>query len=171
MRVATCLSVLAFVFVALTAPPMEAAAKKSKRYGIEGFALSYDKEKETVRIKVIETKVMGRFATGNPVGGKAPKDIKRTKEYDFAVETEGSILHRTVIRAETGAGLNSKGTQQGFEEAFAKVPKNRLTLFSLEDNSPEEIEKGAPKYKIMLVQIQMTLEELIRRWEKISVEK
>ena len=171
MRVTSFLWVLAFVFVALAAPPMEAAAKKSKRYGIEGFALGYDKEKETVRIKVIETKVMGRFATGNPVGGKAPKDIKRTKEYDFAVETEGSILRRTVIRAETGAGLNSKGTQEGFEKAFAKIPKDRLSLFSLEDSSPEEIEKGAPKYKIMLVQIQMTLEELIRRWEKISVEE
>ena len=171
MRVTTCLWVLAFVFAALAASPMEAAAKKSKRYGIEGFVLGYDEEKQTVRVKVIETKVPGRFATGNPVGGKAPKDIKRTKEYDFAVETEGSILRRTVIRAETGAGLNSKGTQEGFEEAFAKVPKNRLTLFSLEDNSPEEIEKGAPKYKIMLVQIQMTLEELIRRWEEISVEE
>jgi hypothetical protein len=154
--------VLTFVFVALAAPTIEAAAKRSKRYGIEGFARSYDKQEQTVRVKVIETKVPGRFATGNPVGGKAPKDIKRTKEYDFAVEPEGSILRRTVIRAETGAGLNSKGTQEGFEQAFDKVPKDRLTLFSLEDNSPEEVEKGAPKYKIMLVQIQMTLEELIR---------
>jgi hypothetical protein len=171
MRVTTCLWVLAFVFVALAAPPMEATAKKSKRYGIEGFVRAYDEERQTVRVKVIETKVPGRFATGNPVGGKAPKDIKRGKEYDFAIEPEGSILRRTVIRAETGAGFDLSGTQEGFRKAYAKIPKDRLTLFSLEDNSPEAIKKGAPKYKIMLVQIQMTLEELIRRWEKISVEE
>jgi hypothetical protein len=163
--------VLAFVFVALAAPTMEAAAKKSKRYGIEGFVVGYDEEKQTFRVKVIETKVPGRFATGNPVGGKAPNDIKRRKEYEFAVEPEGSILRRTVIRAETGAGLDLSGTQEGFKQAFAKVPKNRLTLLSLEKNSPDAVEQGAPKYKILLVQIQMTLEELIRRWEKISVEE
>ena len=171
MRIATCLWLLAFVFAALAAPPMEAAAKKSKRYGIEGFIRGYDEEKQTFRVKVIETKVIGRFATGNPVGGKAPKDIKRGKEYEFAIEPEGSILRRTVIRAETGAGLDLSGTQEGFTKAFAKIPTDRLTLMSLEDNSPEAIEEGAPKYKIMLVQIQMTLEELIRRWEKISVEE
>jgi hypothetical protein len=171
MRVTTCLWVLAFVFAALAAPPMEAAAKQSKRYGIEGFILGYDEEKQTVRVKVIETKVPGRFATGNPVGGKAPSDIKRGQEYDFAIEPEGSILRRTVIRAETGAGLDLTGTQEGFTKAFAKVPLDRLTLMSLEDNSPDAVKRGAPKYKIMLVQIQMTLEELIRRWEKISVEE
>ncbi len=69
MRITTCLWLLAFVFVALAAPPMEAAAKKSKRYGIEGEVLSYDEEKQTFRVKVIETKVPGRFASGNPVGG------------------------------------------------------------------------------------------------------
>ena len=171
MRVTTCLWVLAFVFVALAAPPMEASAKKSKRYGIEGFILGYDEEKQTFRVKVIETKVLGRFATGNPVGGKAPKDIKRGKEYDFAIEPEGSVLRRTVIRAETGTGLDLSGTQEGFKKAYAKIPTNRLTLFSLEKNSPDAVEQGAPRYKIMLVQIQMTLEELIRRWEKISVEE
>jgi hypothetical protein len=171
MRVTTCLWVLAFVFVALAAPPMEAAAKKSKRYGIEGFILGYDDEKQTARVKVIETKVLGRFATGNPVGGKAPSDIKRGQEYDFAIEPEGSILRRTVIRAETGAGLDLSGTPEGFREAYAKIPKDRLTLFSLENNSPDAIKNGAPKYKIMLVQIQMTLEELIRRLEKIAVEE
>ena len=171
MRVSSCLWVLAFVFVALAAPPMEAAARKSKRYGIEGFILGYDEEKQIIRVKVVETKVPGRFATGNPVGKKAPKDIKRSKEYDFAVEPEGSILRRTVIRAETGAGLDLSGTQEGFTKAYARIPKDRLTLFSFEENSPDAIEKGAPKYKILLVQIQMTLEELIRRWEKISVEE
>ena len=35
MRVTTCLWVLAFVFAALAAPPTEAAAKKSKRYGLK----------------------------------------------------------------------------------------------------------------------------------------
>ena len=171
MRITTCLWLLAFVFVALAAPPMEASAKKSNRYGIEGEVLAYDDEKQTMRVKVIETKVLGRFATGNPVGGKAPKDIKRGKEYDFAIEPEGSVLRRTVIRAETGSGLDLSGTKEGFKKAFAKVPTDRLTLLSLEDNSPEAVEQGAPKYKIMLVQIQMTLEELIRRWEKISVEE
>ena len=171
MRVTACLWVLAFVFVALAAPPMEAAAKKSKRYGIEGFILGYDEEKQTFRVKVIETKVPGRFATGNPVGGKAPSDIKRGDEYEFAVEPEGSVLRRTVVRAETGSGLDLTGTQEGFKKAYAKIPKDRLTLMSLEDNSPDAVEQGAPKYKIRLVQIQMTLEELIRRWEKISVEE
>jgi hypothetical protein len=76
-----------------------------------------------------------------------------------------------VIRAETGAGLDLSRTQEGFTNAYAKIPKDRLTLFSIEDNSPDAVKQGAPKYKIMLVQIQMTLEELIRRWEKISVEE
>ncbi len=171
MRVATCLWVLAFVFVALAAPPMEASAKKSKRYGIEGFILGYDEEKQTFRVKVVETKVPGRSLSGNRVGGKAPKDIKRGKEYDFAIEPEGSILRRTVIRAATGNGLDLSGTQEGFKKAFAKIPTDRLTLFSLEKNSPDAVEQGAPRYKILLVQIQMTWEEVIRRWEKISVEE
>lgn len=171
MRVTTCLWLLAFVFFAVAAPAAQAAAKKSKRYGIEGEVLAYDEENQTFRVKVIETKVPGRFATGNSVGGKAPSDIKRGQEYDFAVEPEGSVLRRTVIRAETGSGLDLSGTKEGFKEAYAKIPKERPILMSLEDNSPAAIEQGAPKYKILLVQIQMTLEELIRRWEQISVEE
>jgi len=171
MRVTTCFWVLVFVSVALAAPAIEAAAKKPKRYGIEGVILAYDEEKQTFRVKVLETDVPGRSFTENRVGGKAPKDIRRGREYEFAVEPEGSVLRRTVIRAETGSGLDLEGTKEGFKKAFAKVPTDRLTLLSLEDNEPDAVKQGEPKYKIMLVQIQMTLEELIRRWEKISVEE
>ena len=170
MRVSTCLWVLAFVWVGLAAPPAQAAAK-SKRYGIEGEILAYDEAKQTFHVKVVETKVPGRFASGNPVGGNAPRDIKRGQEYDFAVEPEGSVLRRTVIRAETGGGLDLSGTKEGFKEAYAKIPKDRLVLMSLEKNPPEVVEKGGPEYKILMVQIQMTMEELIRRWQKISVEE
>ncbi len=171
MRITTCLWVLAFAFVALAAPPMEASARESKRYGIEGEVLSYDEEKQTFSVKVLETNVPGRSLTGNNVGGKAPKDIRRGRTHEFAVEPEGSVLRRTVIRAETGSGLDLSGTKEGFKKAYAKIPKKRPVVMSLEKNSPEAVKQGAPKYKIMLVQIQMTLEELIRRWEKISVEE
>ena len=125
MRVTTCLWVLAFAFVALAAPPMEAAAKESKRYGIEGEVLAYDEEKQTFRVRVLETDVPGRSLSGNMVGGKAPSDIRRGREHEFAVEPEGSVLRRTVIRAETGSGLDLSGTQEGFEKAYAKIPKER----------------------------------------------
>jgi hypothetical protein len=171
MRVTICLWVLAFAFLAFAAPPMEAAAKESKRYGIEGVILAYDEEKQTCRVKVLETNVPGRSFTENRVGGKAPKDIRRGREREFAVEPEGSVLRRTVIRAETGSGLDLSGTKEGFKTAYAKIPKERPVVMSIEKNSPKAVEQGAPKYKILLVQIQMTLEEVIRRWEEISVEE
>lgn len=171
MRVTTCLWVLAFIFVALAVSPGEAAAKKGKRYGIEGEVLAYDEAKQTFSVKVTRTRVPGRYASGNSVGGKPPSDIKRGKQYEFAVEPEGSVLRRTVIRAETGGGLDLTGTKEGFKKAYDKIPKDRRVLMSLEKNAPAAVEQGAPEYKILLVQIQMTLEELIRRWEEISVEE
>ncbi len=149
----------------------EAAAKKNKRFGIEGDVLGYDEERKVLTVKVIETKVAGRFATGNSVGGKAPSDVKRRKRMEFAVEPEGSVLRRTVIKAMTGGGLDTTGTREGFKKALAQIPDDRPAVMSLEKNDPKAVKAGAPKYKILMIQLQYTEDELIRRWERISVEE
>ncbi|MCG8590354.1 MAG: hypothetical protein MJE66_13780, partial [Proteobacteria bacterium] len=40
-------------------PATQASAKKSKRYGIEATLISYDKERQVVRAKVMSNKVRG----------------------------------------------------------------------------------------------------------------
>ena len=77
---------LALALALLAAPATEAGARKSKRFGIAGMVVSYDEERQVMVVKVLKTKVAGRYASGNTVGGKAPSDIKRRKEYEFAVE-------------------------------------------------------------------------------------
>ena len=163
-------SLLLLAGALLAAPAPDTSAKQGKRFGIEGHILDYDEAREVVNVKVIATKVEGRSLSGNTVGGKAPNDIKRLKTYEFAVEPEGSVLRRTVIRAETGAGLDTSGTREGFKKALARVPDDRPVVMSLEANDPAAVKAGAPPYKVLLVQIQYTMEELIERWERISEE-
>ena len=93
----TCLWVLAFVFVALAAPPMEAIMlkKSRKRYGIEGFSASATtSEKETVRTQGHRRDQGDGPALVPPAirwGGKAPKDIKRIQGIRLRVaRSEGS---------------------------------------------------------------------------------
>jgi len=148
----------------------DAEAKKSKRFGIEGAILSYDEAAKTLTVKVRETKVEG-FVGGNIVGNKAPNDIKRHKDSTFAVEPTGSVLRRTVVKGITGGGLDTEGTPEGFKKALAHIPPERIVGMSLENNDPAAVKGGAPKYKILLIQIQLTEEELRAYFDRISVEE
>jgi hypothetical protein len=149
----------------------DARARQPKRFGIEAEVLGYDEARKVLKVKVRETQVDGRFASGNTVGGKAPGDIKRRSEQEFAVEPEGSVLRRTVIKAMTGGGLDTSGTREGFKKALAQIPDDRPVVMSLEPNSREAIAAGAPRYKILMIQIPYTEEELIERWERLTVEE
>jgi len=148
----------------------DADAKKKRRFGIEGEIVSYDEATNVMTVKVRETKVEGRFASGNTVGGKAPGDIKRHKEHQFAVQPTGSVLRRTVVKAMTGGGLDTTGTPAGFKKALAAVPDDRPVVMSLEDNDATAVKGGAPKYKVLMIQIQYTEEELRERFDRISQE-
>ena len=148
-----------------------AAEAKSKRFGIEGWIVGYDEDARVQTVKVLQTNVAGRFASGHTVGGKAPKDIKRHKETRFAVEPTGSVLRRTVVKGLTGGGLDKKGTTEGFKKALSAVPEDRPVVMSAEANDPEAVKGGAPKYKILMIQIQYTEDELRERFDRISVEE
>lgn len=161
-------ALLAGLLVALAAG---AGARQGKRFGIEGWILGYDEPAKVLKVKVLGTNVAGRFASGNTVGGKAPSDVKARSEMDFAVEPTGSVLRRTVVKAMTGGGLDVKGTPEGFKKALAAVPDDRPVVMSLEQNDPAAVKAGAPKYKILMIQIQYTEDELRERFEKISVEE
>ena len=172
MRRSTLTGMLALVLMAgLGLAAGDAEAKKNKRFGIEGEIVSYDEDTRVLTVKVRETKVAGRFASGNTVGGKAPADIKRHKEAKFAVQPTGSVLRRTVVKGLTGGGLDTKGTPEGFKKALSVIPAQRIVAMSLEANDAAAVEKGAPKYKILLIQIQATEEELREHFERISVEE
>jgi hypothetical protein len=162
---------LTLAFGLLVGPAFNADAKKSKRFGIEGEIMNYDESNKTITVKILATKVAGRSLSGNTVGGKAPGDIKRLKQYKFAVEPEGSVLRRTVIKGTSGGGLDPSGTPEGFKKAYSMIPKSRGIAMSLQDNDPVAVKNGAPKYKIMMIQIQLTMEELERRFNEISVEE
>lgn len=149
----------------------DANAKKGKRFGIEGEILSYDEASNVLTVKVLETNVPGNSLSGNTVGGKAPGDIKRHNEHQFAVEPTGSVLRRTVVKAMTGGGLDTTGTPAGFKKALAAVPDDRPVVMSLEGNDPVAVKGGAPKYKILMIQIQYTEDELRERWERLTVEE
>lgn len=144
------------------------AMKKAKRYGIEGKLVSYDDVKKTVTVKVAKTKVSGSFGSGGVAGDKAPSSIKRGADVEFAVVPEGSVLKRTVFKAQSGGGLDNSGTEEGFKKAFDMVPKDRPVVISFEKNPDGAA--GAPEFQIKLVQIRMTQEELERRFEEMSEE-
>jgi hypothetical protein len=162
-------TLVAFAALALVAAPA-AAAKPGKRFGIEGEIVGYDEAARVLTVRVVETNVQGRSLSGNTVGGRAPSDIDRMQEHRFAVEPEGSVLRRTVIKDTNGTGLDKSGTPEGFRDALARIPKDRPAVMSCESTDPKLVARGAPKYKILMIQLQYTMDELIERWERISEE-
>jgi hypothetical protein len=118
----------------------------------------------------MRTQVSG-LPGGNTVGGPAPDSIRRLTEVEFAVEPEGSVLRRTVVKARNGGGLDNKGTREGFQRALAAIPAGRGVIFSFEENEPAAVGRGEPDWSLRLIQIQITEEELRRRFEEISVEE
>jgi hypothetical protein len=165
-------ALLAALLLAVCAPAgPAAAASKGKRFGIEGDIVRYDAARKVLVVRVVSTDVAGRFASGNTVGGRAPDEIKRGQEAEFAVEPEGSVLRRTVIKAQTGGGLDTSGTAAGFQQALTKVPADRPAVMSLSENDAKSVAAGAPRYKILMIQIPYTMEELQRHFDKISTEE
>lgn len=158
---------LALLFGAIDAG---AVMKQGKRFGIEGQVVGYDETKKTMTIKVTATEVKARIG-GNTVGGKAPADVPRLKDFTFAIEPEGSVLRRTVVKGIDGGGLDKEGTKEGFKKAIGLIPTDRSVVMSCEKNDPAAVAKGAPKYKILLIQIQLTEEELQKIWDERSVEE
>jgi len=151
--------------VSLALVPGVAHAKKAKRYGIEGKFLGYDEEQQVFKVLVTSREAKG-FG-GSTVGGKAPKDIEPGKERDFAVEPEGSVLSRTVIKSVKGTGVDNTGTQEGFRRAVKAIPTDRSLALSIEKNAEREGNPDAPEYRIKTLVIQMTEEEIRRRMEEL----
>jgi hypothetical protein len=166
------LAAAACVAAATFALPGGAAAKPkaAKRYGLEGEVVRFDEARDVLVVKVMRTQVSG-LPGGNTVGGPAPDSIERLSNVEFAVEPEGSVLRRTVIKARTGGGLDNKGTREGFARALQAIPEGRSVIFSFEENEPAAVAKGEPGWRLRLIQIQMTEDEIRRRFEQISVEE
>jgi hypothetical protein len=161
---------LAAAALALAAPALAAKPKAPKRYGIEGEVVRFDEARDVLVVRVLRTQVAG-LPGGNTVGGPPPASIKRLSEVEFAVEPEGSVLRRTVVKARSGGGLDNKGTREGFRRALGAIPQGRSVIFSFEENEPTAVAKGEPGWRLRLIQIQMTEDELRRRFEEISVEE
>jgi hypothetical protein len=172
LRAASALSAtaLAAAVAAALAAPAAAKPKATKRYGLEGEVVRFDDARDVLVVKVTRTQVSG-LPGGNTVGGPAPDSIKRLTEVEFSVEPEGSVLRRTVVKARTGGGLDNSGTRDGFRRALAAIPDGRSVIFSFEANEPTAVAKGEPDYRLRLIQIQMTEDEIRRRFEQISVEE
>jgi hypothetical protein len=169
LRAAAALSATALAAATLAAPAA-ARPKPTKRYGLEGEVVRFDDARDVLVVKVTRTQVAG-LPGGNTVGGPAPDSIKRLSEVEFSVEPEGSVLRRTVVKARTGGGLDNSGTRDGFRRALAAIPNGRSVIFSFEENEPAAVAKGEPDYRLRLIQIQMTEDEIRRRFEQISVEE
>jgi hypothetical protein len=155
----------------LLASGAAAAPKAGKRFGIEGDLVRYDETREVFVIKVTETDVKGRALSGNTVGAKAPAAIQRGQEVEFQVVPEGSVLRRTVMKSQKGGGLDTSGTKAGFGRAVKALPNDRPLVISFEENDKAKVAKGAPAWRIVMIQILLTEEELRERFEKISKEE
>ena len=142
------------------------AAGKTDRYGIEGKIVSYDAAADTFTIKVTNAGVSGGFGTGGTAGGSPPDDVKAGSEIVMAVVPEGSVLKRTVIKAQQGGGLDTSGTKEGFQKALKAVPDDRSVVISFEKNP-----SGSPAYIVRMVQIRLTEDEIRQRIEANSVEE
>ena len=158
-------AVLAVVAFTLVSGAADAQPKKSKRYGIEGKFVGYDEAKQVFTILVTSREAKG-FG-GSTVGGKAPKDIPTGKEQVFAVQPEGSVLSRTVVKSVKGTGVDNTGTQEGFSKAVKGIPTDRVLALSIERNVDHETNLSAPEYRIKTVVIQMTEAEIRARMEEI----
>jgi hypothetical protein len=158
---------LALLLVAASA----GAAPKTKRYGIEGDLVRYDDARDVFVVKVVNTDVKGRFMSGNTVGGAAPSSIQKGSEIEFQVQPEGSVLRRTVIKSQKGGGLDTTGTRAGFARAVKMLPNDRPLVISFEENEKAKVAKGGPAWRIVMVQILLTEEELRERFERITQEE
>jgi hypothetical protein len=161
------LGVLALCCIAAAA----SAAPKAKRYGIEGDLVRYDEARSVFVVKVLVTDVKGRGLSGNTVGASAPSSIVRGQEVEFQVEPEGSVLRRTVIKSQRGGGLDTSGTRAGFSRAVKQLPNDRPLVISFEANDAAKVAKGAPAWRIVMIQILLTEQEIRERFEKVSQEE
>jgi hypothetical protein len=135
------------------------------RYGVTGRILEYDREAQVVQVKVLETSIPDMF---NAVGKRPPKDIRSGGTYTFAVQPEGSVLNRTVIKTQKGWAADKKGTQEGFDQAMATLPDDRALGLSLAKSGAGG---EAPAYKLMLIHIPFTREEFEARLDEMTVEE
>ena len=156
---------LAVVSFTLVSGIADAKPRKAKRYGIEGKFLGYDEGRQVFRVLVTSREAKG-FG-GSTVGGKAPKDIETGKEREFAVQPEGSVLSRTVIKSVKGTGVDNTGTQEGFRLAVKAIPTDRSLALSIEKNAQHETDPDAPEYRIKTLVIQMTEAEIRKRLEEV----
>lgn len=147
------------------------AGPKPKRYGIEGDLVRYDEARDVFLVKVLATDVKGRGLSGNTVGAPAPSAIARGQEVEFQVVPEGSVLRRTVIKSQRGGGLDTSGTKQGFSRAVKQLPTDRPLVISFEPNDAAQVAKGAPAWRIVMIQILLTEQEIRERFEKVSQEE
>ncbi len=166
-RLRIALGVLALCVVASAAD----AAPASKRYGIEGELVRYDEAREVFVVKVLVTDVKGRGLSGNTVGAPAPSSILRGQEVEFQVAPEGSVLSRTVIKSQRGGGLDTSGTKAGFQRAVKQLPSDRSLVISFAANDAAKVAKGAPAWRIVMIQILLTEQEIRERFEKNSQEE
>lgn len=149
---------LLFVALSATSAPRD-------RYGVMGRILAYDRERQLVRVRVVETSIPETF---NAVGKSPPNDIRAGGSYTFSVQPEGSVLSRTVIKTRKGWAADNSGTQEGFDRAMASLPDDRLLGLSIARNP----EKGdVPPYKLMLIHVPITREEFMERLDAITVDE
>ena len=157
----------ALLLVALPATArLASAAGKTDRFGIEGKIVAYDPGADTFKIKVTNAGVSGGFGTGGTAGGAPPDDVQAGTEIVMAVVPEGSVLKRTVIKAQQGGGLDTTGTKEGFQKALKAIPDDRSVVISFEKNPG-----GNPAYVVRMVQIRLTEEEIRQRIEANTVEE
>jgi hypothetical protein len=140
-----------------------AAAAGKDRYGLMGRIESYDPDQQTVTVRVVETHIP---EWANHVGKRPPREIRPGSTHVFSVQPEGSVLNRTVIRTQSGSALDNSATREGFVRAMQALPDDRLLGISLSPNG----EGSEPAYKVMMIQIPRTLEEVMKRLDEISVE-
>ncbi len=160
-------ALILLVSVALLLPAAGAlAAKKGKRYGLEGRLLEFDQARNVIVVKVVKTKVSGGAGTGRVAGKPAPKSIKRGSDIEFAVVPSGSVLKRTVIKNLNGGGLDTTGTMEGFLKALQMVPRDKNVVFSFEKNQ----DKSGPEWDLRIIQLRMTEEEAEARLQKMEEE-
>lgn len=142
------------------------AAKKGKRFGLEGRLLEYDESRNIVKVKVVKTKVSGGAGAGRVAGKPAPKSIKRGTDIEFVVVPEGSVLKRTVIKNLQGGGLDTTGTKKGFLSALRLVPRDKNVVFSF-----QKAEEGAgAEWDLRIIQLRMTPQEAEARFKAMEDE-
>jgi len=158
------IALLGVLALAVGAAVASAAPKDAKRYGIKGVFREYDAAKNVFKIDVTsnETTNFG----GSTAGDKAPSDVEIGKPMELAVNPEGSVLSRTVIKSTQGTGLDNTGTADGFAKAVKLIPSDRSIIFSISKN--ESAASGAPAYRLNTAFIPLTDAEIQRRIKEFT---